>query len=76
MDNNSCLIRLPEVERLTALRRSAIYARIAAGKFPPPLKISKCCSAWREDEVRAWISALPRGTIGNSEGAAKNADAR
>ena len=63
MDFDGRLLRLPEVERLTALRRSAIYARIAQGKFPPPLRISDRCSVWREDEIRDWINALPRGTV-------------
>jgi prophage regulatory protein len=50
------LIRLPEVQRLTGLGRSQVYALALAGKFPAPLKLSERCSAWRETAVRAWIS--------------------
>ena len=53
-------IRLPEVERVTGLRRSAIYKRIAAGEFPQPLRLSSRCSVWCENEIRTWIEAIPR----------------
>lgn len=50
------LIRLPEVERLTGLRKSQVYALANAQKFPAPIKLSERCSAWQESEVRAWIA--------------------
>ena len=34
------ILRRPEVERLTGLRRSSLYALIAAGKFPNPIPLS------------------------------------
>ena len=61
-DSTPRLLRLPEVERVTGMRRSAIYTRIQQGKFPVPLRISDRCSAWREAEIIEWIDALPRGT--------------
>jgi prophage regulatory protein len=50
------LIRLPEVQHLTGLGRSQLYALALAGKFPAPLKLSERCSAWQESSVRAWIA--------------------
>ena len=50
------LLRLPEVQHLTGLGRSQLYALAQAGKFPSPLKLSERCSAWPETVVRAWIS--------------------
>lgn len=55
--NETRLIRLPEVQRLTALGRSQLYALAKAGRFPSPLKLSERCSAWNETDVRAWIDA-------------------
>jgi prophage regulatory protein len=55
------LLRLPDVERLTSLKRSAIYARVARNEFPQPLALSTRATCWREDEVIAWMNALPRG---------------
>jgi prophage regulatory protein len=49
------LMRLPEVEHATGLRRSTIYDLIRAGQFPRPVKLSRL-SAWPESEVSAWIS--------------------
>jgi prophage regulatory protein len=60
------LLRLPDVERLTSLRRSAIYLRVARGDFPEPLRISDRCSVWKEAEILAWIESLPRGTRSSS----------
>lgn len=56
------LIRLPDVERLTSLKRSAIYKRVSERSFPQPVIISSRCTVWKEAEVIAWIEALPRGT--------------
>jgi prophage regulatory protein len=53
------LIRLPDVERMTGLRRSAIYQRIQRGEFPPPRKITTRCSAWLETDVADWVRARP-----------------
>ncbi|MDA8349703.1 MAG: AlpA family phage regulatory protein [Pseudomonadota bacterium] len=55
------LIPLGDVERLTGLRSSALYLRVARGEFPTPLRVSARCSRWRESEVIAWVAALPRG---------------
>lgn len=55
-------LRLPELERVTGLRRSAIYKRIRLGQFPEPLRLSARCSVWDENEIRAWLDAIPRGT--------------
>lgn len=52
---NHRLIRLPEVQRLTGLGRSQIYALASKGCFPKPLKLSERCSAWVEHEVMTWI---------------------
>lgn len=49
------LIRMPEVIKRTGIGRSAIYAAIAKGKFPPPVKIGERASAWVEDEISEWI---------------------
>lgn len=55
-DNETRLIRLPEVQRLTGLGRSQVYALAAADRFPRPIKLSERCSAWVDGDVRAWIA--------------------
>jgi predicted DNA-binding transcriptional regulator AlpA len=44
-----------EVESAVKLKKSAIYARISRGAFPPPVKLSSTVSVWIESEVRTWM---------------------
>lgn len=50
------LIKLPDVERLTGLRRSAIYERIQRGAFPRSVKVGKRSATWSEAAIQAWIA--------------------
>jgi len=53
--NNERLIRLPQVESLTGLKRAHIYGLARRGLFPKPLKIGARASAFRQSQVMAWI---------------------
>lgn len=59
----SQLLRLREVRRATGLSRSTIYRLAAIGRFPAPVKLTEHASAWREDELAAWIESRPRAAI-------------
>ena len=50
------LLRLPEVERATGLKRSAIYARIASNEFPKPVRLTARTVGWLESEITDWIN--------------------
>ncbi len=52
------LLDLAQVKERTALGKSALYDRIKKGTFPEPMRLSKRCSRWREDEVSNWILEL------------------
>jgi prophage regulatory protein len=56
----SRLLRLPAVLKLTGLKKSSIYAKAKEGNFPRPVRLGMKAVAWREDEVQLWINALPR----------------
>ncbi len=56
----SRLIRLPEVEYLTGMKKSAIYKKIKAQCFPTAVKLGTKHVAWKIDEVQQWIEDLPR----------------
>lgn len=49
-------LRLPEVSEKVGLRRTAIYDKINANDFPPPIKLGNV-SVWLESELDAWIQA-------------------
>jgi prophage regulatory protein len=53
----TALIRRKEVERLTALSRSRIYALMASGQFPKPVALGAMSVAWLEIEIREWIAS-------------------
>ena len=54
---NPSILRLPAVLTRTGLSRSSIYAAIAAGTFPKPVKLSSRAVGFLTSEVDAWITA-------------------
>lgn len=56
------VIRRPEVQTLTGIPRSTLYAKIATGDFPAPIKIGQRAVGWREAEVNEWLSNCQRST--------------
>lgn len=55
------LLRLPDVENTTGLRKSSIYAMAKAGTFPKPINISRRMSAWSESAVLSWVQDRIQG---------------
>ena len=52
----SKLLRLPIVEERTGLKKSTIYAGVAAGTFPAPVRLSARAVAWRDSDLDRWIA--------------------
>lgn len=50
-------LRRPQVEEMTGLPESSLYAEMAKGAFPKPIKISANRVAWLEEDVAAWQAA-------------------
>lgn len=50
------LLRLPDVEARTGLRKSAIYEGMKSQTFPACLKLGTRVSAWPSSEIDAWIA--------------------
>ncbi|MBM5573692.1 AlpA family transcriptional regulator [Deefgea sp. CFH1-16] len=59
LDEYIHLLRRPLVENITGLGRSAIYALVAQGDFPAPVRLTAKSVAWRSDEVQAWVNSRP-----------------
>tara|TARA_R110002074_G_scaffold55104_1_gene137031 strand:- start:209 stop:394 length:186 start_codon:yes stop_codon:yes gene_type:complete len=51
------IYRRPVVEQLTGLSRSTLYAMMAEGNFPKPVKLGKRAVGWRERDVSAWLQS-------------------
>lgn len=54
------LLRLPDVEARTGLKKSAIYAGMRAGTFPACIKLGPRAAAWPESEIASWIASKIR----------------
>ena len=63
--------RLPKMRELLGLGNTTIWELSRHDPdFPKPVKLTKQCTAWRADEVMAWIDSRPRAAL---HGSAKNA---
>lgn len=51
------IYRRPDVERLVGLSRSTLYAMMAEGSFPKPIKLGKRAVGWREVDVLDWLES-------------------
>ena len=60
------MLRVDDVQAMTGLSRSGIYALMRDSDFPEPLRLARKAVRWRESEVSAWLDARPRatGTVG------------
>ena len=51
------IVRRPDVESITGLSRSSIYAKMDNGTFPKPIKLSERCVGWIESEIQDWLAS-------------------
>jgi prophage regulatory protein len=51
------ILRQSNICAKTRLSRSSLYEQIAAGAFPPPVKLGARSVGWLESEVDGWIAA-------------------
>ena len=49
------LIRLPDVESLTGLKKSTIYLLMKRGEFPRCVQVTARCVAWPESKVLSFV---------------------
>ena len=48
-------LRLSEVQAMTKMSRSTIYAKVARQEFPEPVRLGQRFSRWRKAEVEGWL---------------------
>ena len=51
------ILRRPDVERLTQLSKASIYRMMAAGQFPPPIRLGARAVAWKAAEIDKWLAS-------------------
>ncbi|WP_341212012.1 AlpA family phage regulatory protein [uncultured Limimaricola sp.] len=57
-------LRRPDVEHMTGLSRSSLYAMMQKRQFPRPVRLGERAVAWPENAVQDWLASRP---IANSE---------
>ena len=63
-ENADRLIRRAEVQRMTGLSRSHLYALMKENKFPRQMHISPGSVRWRLSEIEAWMANLSARRMG------------
>ena len=51
------IIRLPEVQELTGLKRTTIYEKMKTGEFPVRIALTTRTVGWIQSEVEGWIES-------------------
>jgi prophage regulatory protein len=54
------ILRRRDVETLTGLSRSTLYAMMADGNFPSPIKLGKRAVGWQDTDLTEWIRSRPK----------------
>ena len=49
------IFRRPDVEKLVGLSRSTLYAMMAEGSFPKPIRLGKRAVGWRVADLQRWL---------------------
>lgn len=57
------IYRRPDVEHLVGLSRSTLYAMMAEGTFPKPIKLGKRAVGWRARDIETWLDARSQGGV-------------
>lgn len=59
---NGCIFVRPiDVQNATGMARSTLYAKIADGLFPPPVKLGTRFACWQSKELETWMHARIAG---------------
>jgi prophage regulatory protein len=56
--NVDSILRLEEIKQLTKKSKSSIYADIASGLFPAPVKIGVRAVGWKVSQINNWLESL------------------
>lgn len=60
------LIPISEVSHRTGYGKSTIWAKVASGEFPKPLKVKAGVSRWRESAIDGWIDEVIEANEGEA----------
>ncbi len=53
------ILALPEVLRVTSLKKTALYKMMEVGGFPRQIRLGPRRVGWRKSDVREWVESRP-----------------
>lgn len=56
MATTNNVLRLPDVMKITGMKKPTIYYGIRRGTFPKPIKLGERMSGWMESDIQIWIA--------------------
>ena len=60
------IFRRKDLEERLKLSRSSIYAMMAEGEFPKPIRLGRRAVGWLSDDIEKWLQDLQGGLDDNS----------
>lgn len=60
------LLRMPEVLRRLSIGRTKFKEMLAAGTFPPPVRVDGNVLAWPDSDVLEFVNSRPRVGSGST----------
>ena len=51
------ILKRPRVQELTSLPVSTLYAWVAQGRFPAPVRLGLRSVGWRRSDVQGWLDS-------------------
>lgn len=64
------LLRMPDVETATGLKKSTLYLLMKRGEFPRCVQVTARCVAWQESAVLQWVQDRIASASGQQAAAA------
>lgn len=58
MEAEDIFLSLPEVLKMSGLKRQTVFNLRKSGGFPQPYKLSKQLVAWKKSQITDWIANL------------------
>ena len=59
--NKPIVLRTKDVLNMLGISRTALYAWMQEGNFPPNIKLGARAVGWRYADIEAWLAERPNG---------------
>ena len=60
-------IRLPQILELFPVSRSAWWAGVKSGRYPPSVKLAAGTTAWRTEDIQQLLDQISRGAANDEK---------